>query len=64
MDNTENVELLSFVLVYTLDLDIEECLGIYTDPCSVFDMLGQSHFVGMFNLLPLLLKVRIVNVIL
>ena len=64
MDDTQNVELLSFVLVYTLDLNVEERMRVNADTSRLFDMLGQPNLVGKLDLLPFFLERLVVDVVL
>ena len=61
MNDTENVQLLSLVLVYTFDLNIEECFGIDANACRVHNVLRQADFVGILDLLPFLFEIFIVK---
>ena len=61
MNDAEDVQLLSLVLMYALDLDIEECFGIDANARRVHDVLRQADFVGILDLLPLLLEIFIIK---
>ncbi len=63
MDDAEDIKLLSLVLVYTLDLDIEERVGVDTNTSGLFDVLCQPNLVSKLNLLPLFLKFLVINVV-
>lgn len=47
--------------MYPLDLDVEERFGVDTDPGRVPNMLCQANLVGVFDFLPLLLKLLVVR---
>ena len=61
MNDTEDVQLLSLVFVYPLDLNVEECFGVDANACRIHDVLRQSDFVGILDLLPFLFKVLVVK---
>ena len=61
VNDTEDVQLLPLVLVYALDLDIEECFWVDANACCIHDVLRQADFVGIFDLLPFLFKILIVK---
>ena len=61
VDDTKDVQLLSLVLMYALDLNIEECFRVDANASGVHNMLRQADFVGILDLLPFLLKIFIVK---
>ena len=61
MNDTKDIQLLSLVFVYAFDLNIKERFRVYADACRVHDVLRQTDFVGILDLLPFLLEVLIVN---
>ena len=62
VNNAKDVELLSFILMNTLDLDVEEGSWVDGDSCGVLDVLGQANLVRILDLLPFLTEIRIINV--
>lgn len=61
VNDAEDVQLLSLVLVYALDLNIEECFGVDANACRVYDVLRQADFVSILDLLPFFFKVLVVK---
>lgn len=61
VNNTEDVQLLTLVLVYTLDLHIKECFRVDTDSLSILDVLGKADLVCVLDLLEFLAEVGIVD---
>ena len=61
VNDAEDVQLLPLVLVYALDLDVEECFGVDANARRVYDVLRQADFVGVLDLLPLLFEVLVVK---
>ena len=61
VNDTEDVQLLPLVLVYALDLNIEEGFGIDANACRIHDVLRQADFVGILDLLPILFEIFIVK---
>lgn len=64
VNDSEDVELLSLVFMYTLDLNVEERLGVDADTSSLQDVLGKSDLVGILNLCPLLLELLVIDKVL
>ena len=58
----EDVQLLTLVLVYTLDLDIEKRRGVDGNASAGLDVLGKSNLVGVLDLGPLLSEVLVVDI--
>lgn len=54
VNDTKDVELLSLVLVNTLDLDVKESSGVDSDTSGCLDVFGEADLVGIFDLSPLL----------
>lgn len=61
VDDTEDVHLLTLVLVYALNLDIEECVWVHDNAGCILDMSSKSNLVREFNLSPLLLEFLVVH---
>ena len=61
MDDAKNVHLLALILVYTLDLDIKECVGVDDDASRILDVPRKSDFVGMLDLSPFFLELLVVH---
>jgi len=61
VDDAEDVELLPFVFVYALDLDVEQGHRVDADSCRVHDVLRQTDLVGVFDLLPFFPEVLVVD---
>lgn len=61
VDDPENVHLLALVLVYALDLDIEECVGVDDDASRILDMSSKSNLVGKLDLCPFLLEFLVIH---
>lgn len=61
VNDTENVQLLTLVLVDTLDLHIKKRLRVDTDSLSILDVLGKADLVCVLDLLELLAEVGIVD---
>ena len=61
VDNSKDVQLLTLILVDSLDLDIKQSGGVDGNVCGVFDMLGKANFVGILNLSPLLLELLVIR---
>lgn len=62
VDDSEDVHLLTLVLVYAFDLDVEECRRINRNASSLLDMPSKSDLIGVFNLLPFLLERLIISI--
>lgn len=63
MNNAKNVQLLSFILVYSLDLDIEKCFGVDFDTCGIQNMLCKPYLIGVLDFLPLMFKFFVVGIV-
>lgn len=63
MNNAKNIQLLSFIFVYSLDLDIEKCFGVDFDTGGIQNMLCKSYLVGELDFLPLLFEFLVVGVV-
>lgn len=61
VDDTEDVELLAFILVDTLDLNIEERSGVDRDTIVLFDVLRKPDLVRVFDFAELLSELLIVD---
>lgn len=64
VDDTENVELLALVLVYTLHLYVEQRGRVHTNTGGFLDVLGQADLVRILDFLKLLSEVFVVDVVL
>ena len=64
VDDAEDVELLSLVLVHTLHLNIEQTSRIDRDIMGFFDILGEAHLVGVLDLLEFFPEVLVIHKIL
>ena len=64
VDDAEYVELLTLVLMYTLDLDVKERFRIDGDACGVLDVLSQADLVIMLDRLPFLLELFVIKEVL
>jgi hypothetical protein len=64
VDDTQDVHLLTLVLVYALYLDIEQCFRVDFDAGSLHDVLCQTDLVGIFDFLPFLLEGFIIEEVL
>ena len=64
VDDTEDVHLLTLVLVDTLDLNVKEGRGVDIDTGGLLDMLGKADLVGILDLGPLLTEVLVILVML
>jgi hypothetical protein len=64
VDDTKDVHLLTLVLVDTLDLNVEESVGIDGDTGGVLDESGETNLVGELDVLPLVDKICVVGVLL
>lgn len=64
IDHTEDVELLTLVFVYTLNLDIEECGRVDADTVCLLDELCEANFVSVLDLLPFLAERLVVDIVL
>src|ERR1700712_1145576 len=60
VNDTENVHLLALILVYTLDLDVEQSSRIHCHTSGCLDMLSKADLVSILDLLPLLLELFII----
>ena len=61
MDDTKDVQLLAFVLVDTLDLNIEKRRRVDLDAIVLHDVLRESHLVGVLDVPELLTELLVVN---
>lgn len=61
MDDAEDIELLSLVLVDTLDLDVEQAGWVDRDAVGFLDVLRKPDFVRVLDLLELLAEFFVVN---
>lgn len=61
VDDTKDVELLPLVIVYPLDLHVEEGRRVDRDARRCLDVLGQPHLVGVLDLGPLAPEARVVG---
>ena len=61
VDDSEYVQLLSLVLVYPFDLDVEESLGVHADSGRLLDVLRQADLIRVFDLLPFLLESLVIQ---
>ena len=61
VDDTENVELLTLVLVNTLYLYVEQSRRVDGDVVVLFDVLRESNFVRILDLPELLTELFVVN---
>ena len=61
VEDTKDVQLLSLVLMYTLDLDVEQRFRVDADAGGIFDVLCQADLVGVLDLLPFLLEIRVIK---
>lgn len=64
MDDAKDVELLTLVLVDSLDLNIEQSRGVHSDADSRLDELGKSDFVGILDLGPFLTEFLVLSILL
>ena len=64
VDDAEYVELLTLVLMYTLDLDVKERFRIDIYACGVLDVLSQADLVVVFDRLPFFLEVLVIKEVL
>uniref|UniRef100_A0A1Y1L8Q7 Uncharacterized protein n=1 Tax=Photinus pyralis TaxID=7054 RepID=A0A1Y1L8Q7_PHOPY len=64
MNNAKDVQLLTLILVDTLDLHVKQGGRVDNNASSVLDVLRQTHLVGVLDLCPLLAKLLVVNVLL
>lgn len=64
MNDTKDVHLLTLVLVYPLDLNIEQCSWVDCDASGGLNMLRKADLVGILNLGPLLLELLVINILL
>lgn len=55
VNDTKDVHLLTFILVYSLDLDIEQRMRVDCDLGRIFDILGQPDLCGQLDFHPLML---------
>ena len=60
-ENVEEIEVLSFVLVEPLNLDIEEGGWVDGDVAVLLDQAGEADLVGMFDSHEFLLKLGIIG---
>lgn len=61
VNDAEDVELLAFVFVYSLHLDVEKSFWIYLDAGGIHDVLRQTDLVGVLDLLPFFLEVLVIQ---
>lgn len=61
MDDTEDVQLLTLVLVNTLNLNIKERCWVDLDAVVLHDVLRESHLVGVLDVAELLAELFVVN---
>lgn len=60
-DNTKDVHLLAFILMDSLDLNIEQSRRIHNDPGCLFDVLGQADLVLILDVHPFLLEFLVIG---
>ena len=63
MNDAKNVQLLSLILVYSLDLDIKKCFGVDFNTGGIQNVLCKSYLIGEFDFLPLLFEFLVVGVV-
>lgn len=64
MDDAKDVELLTLVLVDSLDLNIEQSRGVHSDTDGRLDELSKSDFVGILDLGPFLTEFLVLSILL
>src|SRR5690606_11679124 len=62
--NVQQIEMLTFVLVQTLNLNIENRLRVDVDAGTHFYEFGQANLVSLFDIAPGLTEFRVVSVLL
>lgn len=61
VNDSKDVHLLTFIFVYTLDLDVEQSSRVDSHASRSLDVLGQSDLVGIFDLCPFLLELLVID---
>ena len=64
VDDAENVELLTLVLMYTLDLYVKERFRVDGDACGFLDVPSQADLVIILDRLPLFLEFFVIKEVL
>jgi len=62
VNDTEDVKLLTLVLVNTLDLDIEQSCRVDLYAGSILDVVGKASFVGILDVLESLTELLVIGV--
>lgn len=55
VNDTKDVHLLTLILVYSLDLDVEQRMRVDCDLSRILDILGQPNLCGQLDFHPLML---------
>ena len=61
VDDAKDVELLTLVFMYTLDLNVKQRFRADGDACGVLDVLSQADLVIMLDRLPVFLELFIIK---